>query len=279
MRPPLAPVLLAVRDTDACGPSLRFACTEAQRVGAPLRLVHVLEGRSRSHAHRLLEEVAAEAHGLTGGAVPLDTLLRTGPVVAELTELSSDALLVVLQRRQLSRLQRLVTRSVSAHVGGRAQAPTVSVPEGWQPRHGGPRQVTVGVDGVDSEEGRRLLDHAFARAAEARAELSIVHAWQLPSGYDDAVVAEPEVEEWRKRYLRVLHARLGPLQAEHPAVRVSVEIRHLHPAEALIQSAKDSDLVVLGRGRLEHPLVEHLGSVARAVMRDADCPTEVISDR
>ncbi len=275
----LRPILLAVGDSDAYGPSLRFACAEAQRVGAPLRLVHVLEDRTRSRAHELLEEVAAEARGLTGGAVAPDTLLRTGPVVTELTELSREALLVVLQRRQLSRLQRLVTRSVSAHVGGRAHAPTVSVPEGWQPRRGGPRQVTVGVDGVDSEEGRRLLEHAFARAAEARAELSIVHAWQLPSGYDDAVVAEPEVEEWRERYLRVLHARLGPLRAVHPDVRVSVEIRHLHPAEALIQAAKESDLVVLGRGRLEHPLVEHLGSVARAVMRDADCPTEVISDR
>jgi nucleotide-binding universal stress UspA family protein len=272
------PILLGVGDTDAYGPSLRFACDEAQRVGAPLRLVHVLEDRPRSRAHQLLEEVSAEAHGLTGGAVPLDTLLRTGPVVTELTELSSGALLVVLQRRQLSRLQRLVTRSVSAHVGGRAQAPTVSVPEGWQPRSGGTRQVTVGVDGVDSEEGRRLLDHAFARAVEARAELSIVHAWQLPSGYDDAVVAELEVEEWRARYLRVLNSRLGPLRALHPAVQVSVEIRHLHPAEALIQAAKDSDLVLLGRGRLEHPLVEHLGSVARAVMRDADCPAEVLSD-
>jgi nucleotide-binding universal stress UspA family protein len=274
----LRPILLAVGDTDAYGPSLGFACAEAQRVGAPLRLVHVLEGRPRSRAHQLLEEVAAEARGLTGGAVPVDTLLRTGPVVTELTELSSGALLVVLQRRQLSRLQRLVTRSVSAHVGGRAQAPSVSVPEGWQPRHAGPRQVTVGVDGVDSEEGRRLLEHAFSRAAEARAELNIVHAWQLPSGYDDAVVAEPEVEEWRARYLRVLHGRLGPLQALHPGVQVSVEIRHLHPAEALIQAAKDSDLVLLGRGRLEHPLVEHLGSVARAVMRDADCPAEVLSD-
>jgi nucleotide-binding universal stress UspA family protein len=279
MPPAPRPILLAVGDTDAYGPSLRFACDEARRLAAPLLLVHVLEDRPRGRGHQLLDEAAAAARSLTRGAVPLDTSLRTGLVVTELTELSRDAHVVVLQRRQLSRLQRLVTRSVSAHVGGRAHAPTVSVPEGWQPRHGGTRQVTVGVDGVDSEEGRRLLDHAFTRAAEARAELSIVHAWQLPSGYDDAVVAEPEVEEWRERYLRVLHARLGPLRALHPDVRVSVEIRHLHPAEALIQAAKESDLVVLGRGRLEHPLVEHLGSVARAVMRDADCPTEVISDR
>jgi nucleotide-binding universal stress UspA family protein len=279
MPPELRPILLAVGDTDAHDPSLRFACTEARRCGAPLQLVHVLEDRPRSRGHQLLATVAAEAQGLSEGTLSVDSLLRAGPVVTELTELSRDALLVVLQRRQLSRLQRLVSRSVSAHISGRAHAPTVSVPEGWQPRVSGPRQVTVGVDGVDSEEGRRLLDHAFTRAAEAGAELTVVHAWQLPSGYDDAVVAQPEVEEWRERYLRVLHGRLDPLRSSHPDVPVSVEIRHLHPAEALIQAAKDSDLVIVGRGRLEHPLVEHLGSVARAVMRDADCPTEVISDR
>lgn len=271
------PILLAVGDSEAHGPALRFACTQARRAGAPLRVVHVVEDRPRSRAHRLLETVAAEAAQLTEG--PVETLVRTGAVVPELTELSRDALLVVLQRRQLSRLRRLVTRSVSAHVGGRAHAPTVSVPEGWEPRVAGTPQVTVGVDGVDTEEGRRLLGHAFARAAETGAELTVVHAWQLPSGYDDAVVAEPEVAEWRERYLQVLHAQLEPLQQSNPAVPVSVEIRHLHPAEALIQAAKDSDLVVLGRGRLEHPLVEHLGSIARAVMRDADCPAEVISDR
>ncbi len=277
MPPAPRPIMLAVRDTDACGPSLRFACAAARRLAAPLHLVHVLQ-EPRSQAHLLLEAVAADAGELTGGEVPVHTVLRTGPVVSELTELSRGAQLLVLQRRQLSRLQRLVTQSVSAHVGGRGHAPTVSVPGGWEPRLGGTRHVTVGVDGVDNEEGCRLLEHAFARAAEAGAELTVVHAWQLPSGYDDAVVAQPEVEEWRERYLRVLHSRLGPLRAVHPDVPVSVEIRHLHPAEALVQAAKDSDLVVLGRGRLEHPLVEHLGSVARAVMRDADCPTEVLCD-
>jgi nucleotide-binding universal stress UspA family protein len=275
----LRPILLAVGDTDTHRPSLQFACAEALRTDTPILVVHVLEGRSRARAQHLVEEVAAQVQAATDDQVSVDVHVAGGPVVTRLTELSREASLVVLQRRQLSRLQRLVTRSVSAHVGGRAHAPTVSVPEGWSPRGGEPRRVIVGVDGVDNEEGRRLLGHAFARAAQLDAELTIVHAWQLPSGYDDAVIARPEVEEWRERYLGALRACMEPLQSERPGVRTSVEIRHLHPAEALIQAAKDSDLVVLGRGRLEHPLVEHLGSVARAVMVDADCPTEVLCDR
>ena len=274
------PILLAVGDTDTYESSLNLACAEALRAGRSLRLAHVLEDRDPSDARRLLDDIERQAHVLTGGSVPVEKLVRTGPVVTELTELSRDAHLVVLQRRQLSRLQRLVTTSVSAHVAGRAHAPTVSVPEGWEPRDvGGARQVTVGVDGVDSEEGHRLLAHALTRATEVGAELTIVHGWQLPSGYDDAVIAQPEVEEWRERYLRVLHGRLGPLLSVHSTVPTTVEIRHLHPAEALIQAAKESDLMVVGRGRLEHPLLKHLGSVARAVLRDADCPTEVVDDQ
>jgi pimeloyl-ACP methyl ester carboxylesterase len=121
-------------------------------------------------------------------------------------------------------------------------------------------------------------ERAFARAAELEAELTVVHGWQLPSGYDDAIVDETAVDDWRTRYLQVLHRRLVPLTETHPTVTAAVEIRHLHPADALIQAAKDSDLVVLGRGRLEHPLVSHLGSVARAVIRDAACPVEVVND-
>jgi nucleotide-binding universal stress UspA family protein len=57
-----------------------------------------------------------------------------------------------------------------------------------------------------------------------------------------------------------------------------VEIVHLPAAEALLQASKDAALLVLARGRLAHPLVGHLGSVARAVMRDAESPVEIIPD-
>jgi nucleotide-binding universal stress UspA family protein len=272
------PVVVAVGDAETHDPSLQHACAEARRTGRPLHLVHVLTQRPTTAAERLLHDVAGQVHALVHGSLRVETVIRTGQVVPVLNELSRDAGLVVLQRRQLSRLQRLVSGSVSAQVAGQAHAPTVSVPEGWQPRGGGRPHVTVGLDGADDDEGTRLLRHAFARAAELEAELTVVHGWQLPSGYDDASVDETAVDDWRTRYLQVLHRRLVPLTETHPTVTAAVEIRHLHPADALIQAAKDSDLVVLGRGRLEHPLVSHLGSVARAVIRDAACPVEVVND-
>ena len=276
-------VAVAIGQARTHEPCLQFACAEALRAGRPIQLVHVAEGDSTTVAQRRLNTIAEDVQAITRGMVPVETLVGTGPVVPTLIELSKDVDLLVLQRRQLSRLRRQVTGSLSAQVAGQAHTPTVSVPEGWRPRGGDARRVTLGFDGADSDERTRLLRHAFARASErqpdqVRAELTVVHAWHLPSGYDDAIVDQRAVREWRDRYEGALHDVLKPLQSRHGLVATTVDIQHLEPAEALIQAARDSDLVVLARGRLEHPLVGHLGSVARAVLRDAACPVEVINE-
>lgn len=243
-----------------------------------MRLVHVVERPRLPTTELLLAEAASWVHGLTHGTLAVETTIREGRVVPVLTELSRDADLVVLQRRQLSRLQRQVTGSMTARVAGQSHAPTVTVPEGWQPRPGGDPRVVVGVDAPDVEQSRTLLGHAFSRAADLGAALSVVHAWQLSSGYDDAIVDQRAVADWQARYLSALNHRLAPLRSTHLSVRATVDIRHMHPADALVEAAERADLVVLARGRLEHPLVGRLGSVARAVIRDAGCPVEVLND-
>jgi nucleotide-binding universal stress UspA family protein len=272
------PLLVAIGDAEPHESALRFATTEALRAGCSLRLVHVVEKPKLPTTERLLAEAASWVGGVTHGKLPVEAVVREGRVVPVLTELSRDADLVVLQRRQLSRLQRQVTGSMSARVAGQSYAPTVTVPEGWQPRPGGDPRVVVGVDAADVEQSRTLLTRAFARAADRGACLSVVHAWQLSSGYDEAIVDQRAVAEWQDRYLSALNVLLSPLRATHPTVPVTVDIRHMHPADALVEAAERADLVVLARGRLEHPLVGRLGSVARAVIRDAGCPVEVLSD-
>jgi nucleotide-binding universal stress UspA family protein len=198
--------------------------------------------------------------------------------VPSLVALSQEAALVVLQRRHRTRLQWLLEGSVSAHVAGQAHTPTVWVPEDWHSCDATEPHLVVGVDAADDEESVDLLRHALLRSDERDAKLTVVHGWRLSSGYDDAVIDRQAVEEWADRYQRVLQRRLSVLQVEHPQVHVEVEIVHLPPADALVQSSKDAALVMLARGRLAHPLVGHLGSVARAVMQNAECPVEIIPD-
>ena len=271
------PVLVGVADVAASEPALEFAAAEALRARRSVRVVHVLTDVMAPHAEDL-QYAAARVRQLTHDHVTVEVVTLAAPLVPALVTMSQAAALVVLQRRHRTRLQWLLEGSVSAHVAGQAHAPTVWVPEDWHSADTVEPHVVVGVDAADDEESADLLCHAFARAREHGGTLTVVHGWQLSSGYDDAVIGQQDVEDWAGRYQRVLQRRLSVLQTEHPHVYVEVAIVHLPPAEALVQASQDAALLVLARGRLAHPLVGHLGSVARAVMRGTHCPVEIVPD-
>jgi nucleotide-binding universal stress UspA family protein len=275
---PERPVLVGVADVAESDPALRYAAAEALRDQRPVQVVHVLTRATAPYAESLLEDAVARLRELTDGRVAVDSAAHPAPLVPALTTLSGGAALVVLQRRPRTRLQRLVEGSVSAHVAGQAHAPTVWVPEDWDGDDDTRQRIVVGVDAADDADSVDLLRHALVRAEERHAALSVVHGWQLSSGYDDAVVDQQAVASWEERYQRVLMRWLSVLEADHPDVRVDVQLVHLPPDEALVQASEDAALAVLGRGRLAHPLIGHLGSVTRAVMNAAVCPVEVIPD-
>ena len=64
---------------------------------------------------------------------PVTAELRVGGVVPTLVDIAKDARMIVLQRRVLSSMMRVVTRSVSSGVAAHADVPVVSVPS-----HGSP---------------------------------------------------------------------------------------------------------------------------------------------
>jgi nucleotide-binding universal stress UspA family protein len=65
---------------------------------------------------------------------------------------------------------------------------------------------------------------------------------------------------------------LAPLRASSPDVEVSVLVRHAPPAEAVLDAAEVSDVLVLGRRHHLLPLGTHLGPVARAALGHAANP-------
>lgn len=276
--PRLEPVLVAVADVAASEPALQYAAAEALRDRRPVQVVHVVTDEASPSSDAQLRGAADRVHELTHGQVPIEAVAHAAPLLPALVTLSQDAALVVLQRRPRTRLQSLRERSVSTHVAGQAHVPTVWVPEDWRRCESCQPQVVVGVDAADSDESINLLRHGLLRAAERGATLTVVHAWQLTSGYDDAVIDPLVVDDWANRYQEALHSRLSTLRTEYPQVDVEVEIVHRLPADALVQAGQDAALLVLARGRLAHPLVGHLGSVARAVMRSTRCPVEIIPD-
>jgi nucleotide-binding universal stress UspA family protein len=152
----------------------------------------------------------------------------------------------------------------------------VSVPEDWVGRPGGRRRIVAGVDAVDDDTDE-LLKCAFARAAGNEARLSLLHAWSMSSGYDDALVDAKLEEEWSTTYRNRLRARLDALHLTAADVDVELVVVHQAASKALVEHSSGADLLMVGRGRSVHPLLHGLGSVPRKVLEDSRCPVEVVS--
>ena len=59
-------------------------------------------------------------------------------------------------------------------------------------------------------------------------------------------------------------------------VDVEVEVRHQWPADVLVDDSRNASLVVIGRRGVHGWVPEHLGSLARTVLRAARCPVMVV---
>ena len=279
------PILVAVGDTDETHAALSFAASEAERCGLAVQLAHVLprpgpflepagliDRRTAQLVGEDLVSAAAEhLRHLSSGGVPIETLVREGPVGAVLTELASAATMVVLQHRELKTLARVVSGSVVVHVAGRSPVPVVSVPERWRSEHP-VAAVTVALDGHESQEA--LLERAFATAASYGARLTILHAWFLGTAYDEVINSRTPIEQWAK----IAHQRVVDLATalcdRYPQVSVRIDVRHQSAADAIVAAARHSDLVLVGRRHRKHG--EHLGPVARSVMSASRIPVMVV---
>lgn len=284
------PVVVAVSD-DQTGAALAWAAAEAARARCGLHLVHVVHLVPQGPEMVLVDATDAERIGrqtLTGALEQLHDLvaddvlvtsdLRLGAVVPSLAEAAADASMIVLEHRDLSRIRRVVTRSVCSGVAAHARVPVVSVPSSWRPgeRRGGPT-VTVGVD--VPERSAEVLGAAADAARSLGAGLHVVHTWSYPAAYDDALLSPTGSGTWEARARAEVRAALDGLGPRLRGVPVTIDARHAPAADALVEASRSADLLVVGRHDPLVPLGSHLGPVARAVLREAACPVLLANPR
>ncbi len=280
-------VVLAV-GPDPIESALVFAVEEARRAGRGLHLVHVVpdpvpggpEGVLMDQADltgvgRLtLDAVAERAADLAGHDLAVTHDMRQGRVVPTLVHAVSDAALVVLEHRPRGRWERIVTRSVAGGVAARTQVPVVSVPAGWRSESGDRPVVTVGVD--EPERAHEVLVAAFAAARSRGASLRVLRTWDLPVAYDDLITI-PEHDRWVASSTAAVAGALATLGEHATGVHVEIDVRRGPAADGLVDASRGSDLLVIGRHDPLLPFGSHLGSIARAVLREATCPVLLVS--
>ena len=285
------PVLVAV-GTDGMDAALAYAAAEATRLGCGLHLLHVVHVLPQSPemvsadvtdyervGRQSLNSALRLARDLIGDDMKVTGDLVFGGVVPEIVEAAATARMVVLQHRDLSRLRRVVTRSVASGVAAHARVPVVSVPESWSTGHERETSPTVTV-GVDVAESAGEILRIAVDAARARgATLHVLHTWSFPTAYDDVVMTRVDADEWAPRATAEVQAALDGLGDLVSGLPVRIEAKHMKPAEALIRASHDADLVVIGRHDPLTPLGSHLGPVARAVLAGAECPVLLADPR
>jgi nucleotide-binding universal stress UspA family protein len=268
--------------------ALAFAAAEAVRAGCGLHLVQAVDLTPMAADPALLPAVDMEAwgavqlaeavkiaDGVVDGAVPVTHELVRGTPVGVLVDVGRTARMVVLEHRHLSRLSRIVNRTVAGGVAAHLRVPVVAVPSGWRP-DGEPRVVVAGVD--VPERADEVLRAALAEAHARGARLRLVHSWSLPTAYEDTFTAD-EVRGWSaSAHAEVCAAldRVGDLSA---ATDADVRVERGRASEVLVQASAGAELLVIGRHDPLVPIGSHIGPVARAVLREATCPVLLATPR
>jgi nucleotide-binding universal stress UspA family protein len=154
----------------------------------------------------------------------------------------------------------------------RVRCPLVIVPreQASVRRHG---RIVVGLKSTRHAE--HLLGAAFAAAQQTQSDLVVVHAWHLLSGYDDTIAEHSTTPAYVTEPVRTIEDNLIDLRLAYPDVQVEVDVVHRQAAFALTEQSADADLLLISRPA-HGGFVHYLGATARAVIREAACPLEVV---
>jgi nucleotide-binding universal stress UspA family protein len=282
-------VVVAVDGSVADEAVVDWAADEAARLGAPLRLVTVVDPQVQlspyetlvsgspslsehldEGAHRILDRAAERARARRDDVHDIAVAVPWGPPAAALVRLSENAARVVVGAPARGRLERILLGSVALPVVAHAHCPVAVVPSDTLVST--PRRILVAVDG--SKASARAAELAFSiAAAAAGAGVTCVLGWNVEV-HEGVVVTERSSSRWdavEERYAALGHRVVDPVAEQHPGVPVDVVVRHGSPARAVVEVAveRDVDLVVLGRRGAGGFRGLLMGSVSRRVVERA----------
>ena len=134
--------------------------------------------------------------------------------------------------------------------------------------------IAVGIDG--SKEAVRAAEFGWEEARREGAPLLLVHA------YDPYVPMSPMLPKFGYPLMHARASRLLRGEASHlierfgPEVELSAKLVQARPKSALLRTAENARLVVLGRRHLEGLGRALVGSTAVAVAARAACPVVIV---
>lgn len=265
--------------------ALELAAREANRRRLPVKVVHgcapqhqlapVSESTQASRiarGRRIVDAAARRISKLTDPGIRLFVTNSVRDGVGLLTDESQTAALIVVQRRELGRVKRASSGSVTSSIAARSHCPVIVVRDEHRRHHGS--RLLVGVDGTG--RSAHALSAAAALASNRAMPLMVAHAWdESPSGAPDFGYWPPTGEAGpsaRASAHRVLAEATAGLAAKYPDLEVQHHLVRGAPDVVLRELGHDADMVVVGRHSQTGFGFFALGPVVRSLINTAPCP-------
>ncbi|MBT8159528.1 universal stress protein [Arthrobacter sp. GN70] len=139
--------------------------------------------------------------------------------------------------------------------------------------------IVVGFDG--SEHSQTALNWAIDEARQRDGQLRLVTAWTQPlmawyPAVMETAAGEIAAEDSPQHIAETLQAEALKTAAGERTAATGQVVHNVSPASAILDAARDADLIVIGsRGHGGFPGL-HLGSVSSQVLSHAQCPVLVV---
>lgn len=269
-------IVVGVDDSPAGHAALEWAARRAAHFRSPLNLVRVVPGPwAFRHASRYLaardraaELLAAEAHRVfaLNPGLTATTSLRTGETARALRLMSRDADMIVVGTDRRPDRHGEGFGSVSFQTAVISHCVVAVVPPTVDNGRSG---VVAGTDG--SADSAIAVERAAKEAVRLHQDLTVLHTC---NGREEPDAANGhETDQRAADSCTVLASAVAGLARVHPGLKVlPVLERGSYPAAALVSAGAHALLLVIGcRGRGGLDVL--VGSVARDVLMDIQCPT------
>lgn len=192
-----------------------------------------------------------------------------------LVEASESADMLVVGARGRGGFAGLLLGSVSQHCIHHTRCPVAVVRQGRSGGGDAIERIVVGSDGSSTSQGAVRWASSAARAHGAA--LDVVHAWHVPYGTAYAWASTPiDPELIEEAGQQILDRSLDGVDLSGIPAPVERILVAGSAAQALLDAAKDADLVVVGSRGIGGFTGLLLGSVSHQVAHHAPCPVVIV---
>lgn len=281
-------IVVGMDGSDGSLKAANWAVGEAKLRGRGITLTHAVIPMAASSAFGvavpprldLIEDMHNSAlEDLTRLAADLDctdvdVVVEIGTPAALLLAASDTAELLVLGSRGRGGFTSLLLGSVGSQVASHANCPVIVVRD--NPRAGA-TEILVGIDG--SRNSIAALDFAFNEASRHGFSLVAIHAWDVPS-FDLIITGDGSIplpmENVADDEVRLSAEILAGYTEQYPDVKVVEHLVRAPAVRALLDSASNAAMIVLGTRGRNAALGALLGSTSNGVLHKAKIPVAIV---